>query len=203
MFFIVGEALYCPLVEVIDAIFSVSVPLFQIVTVSVFSVLSVIFPIVTLDRLNTRFGVPLQNPLTLIVSGVVTSLLAMSIFVVDEPIDVGINFIVSINDPFGGMFFTVGEALYCPFVEVMFVILSVSVPLFQIVTVSVFSVLSVTLPIVTLGRLNTRFGVPITIKIWAFDVPPPGVGLNTVMLYVSAVVISLAGIVAVNCVELT
>jgi len=37
-----------------------------------------------------------------------------------------------------------------------------------------------------------------TVKIWALDVPPPGVGLNTVMLNVPAVVRSLAGIVAVT-----
>jgi hypothetical protein len=42
-----------------------------------------------------------------------------------------------------------------------------------------------------------------TVSVWAFDVPPPGVGLNTVMLLVPAVVRSLAGIVAVSCVELT
>src|SRR6266568_5014534 len=42
-----------------------------------------------------------------------------------------------------------------------------------------------------------------TVKVCAFDIPPPGVGLNTVMLNVPAVVRSLARIVAVTCVELT
>src|SRR4249919_2985035 len=37
----------------------------------------------------------------------------------------------------------------------------------------------------------------------AFDVPPPGVGLNTVTLAVVATVKSEAGIVADSCVELT
>ena len=64
----------------------------------------------------------------------------------DEPIAVGMNFIVSTNDPFGAMFFTVGVALYCPLLDVIPVIFSVSVPLFHIVIVSVFCVLSITLP---------------------------------------------------------
>src|SRR6266699_156094 len=42
-----------------------------------------------------------------------------------------------------------------------------------------------------------------TVKVCAFDIPPPGVGLNTVMLNVPAVVRSVAGIETVNCVELT
>ena len=42
-----------------------------------------------------------------------------------------------------------------------------------------------------------------TVKVCAFDVPPPGVGFTTVMLNVPPVVRSLAGIEAVTCVELT
>jgi hypothetical protein len=42
-----------------------------------------------------------------------------------------------------------------------------------------------------------------TVKVWAFDVPPPGEGLVTVMGNPPAVVRSLAGTVAVNCVLLT
>jgi hypothetical protein len=43
----------------------------------------------------------------------------------------------------------------------------------------------------------------LTVNVWPFDIPPPGEGLRTVMLKVPAVVRSLAGIDAVNCVELT
>ena len=38
----------------------------------------------------------------------------------------------------------------------------------------------------------------LTVKAWALDVPPPGVGLKTVILNVPAVVRSLAGMVAVS-----
>ena len=41
------------------------------------------------------------------------------------------------------------------------------------------------------------------LKATALDVPPPGVGLNTVIWAVPPVEISLAGIEAVNCVLLT
>ena len=41
------------------------------------------------------------------------------------------------------------------------------------------------------------------VKVWALDVPPPGVSLNTVTEVVPAVVQSLAGTVAVSCVALT
>src|ERR1035437_2072962 len=43
----------------------------------------------------------------------------------------------------------------------------------------------------------------LTVKLCGFDVPPPGVGLNTVILNVPPTVRSLAGIVAVNRVALT
>ena len=38
----------------------------------------------------------------------------------------------------------------------------------------------------------------LTVKVWAFEVPPPGVGLKTVILNVPAVVRSLVKIVAVS-----
>jgi hypothetical protein len=41
------------------------------------------------------------------------------------------------------------------------------------------------------------------VKVWAFDVPPSGVGLNTVMGNEPVTVMSLAGMLAVNWVELT
>ncbi len=43
----------------------------------------------------------------------------------------------------------------------------------------------------------------LTVKVWALEVPPPGVGLVTVILNELVAVRSLAGIVADNCVELT
>jgi energy-converting hydrogenase Eha subunit G len=43
----------------------------------------------------------------------------------------------------------------------------------------------------------------LTVRVWALDMPPPGVGLNTVILLAPAVVRSLAGIVPVSWVELT
>ena len=43
----------------------------------------------------------------------------------------------------------------------------------------------------------------LTVKVCAFDVPPPGVGFTTVRLNMPPVVRSLAGIEAVTCVELT
>jgi len=48
-----------------------------------------------------------------------------------------------------------------------------------------------------------RFVHGMTVRVWAFDVPPPGTGLKTVMLRVPVVVVSLAGISAVSWVELT
>ncbi len=44
---------------------------------------------------------------------------------------------------------------------------------------------------------------PMTGKISAFEVPPPGEGLNTLTWAVAAVAMSVAGIEAVNCVSLT
>ena len=41
------------------------------------------------------------------------------------------------------------------------------------------------------------------VKLTAFEVPPPGVGVTTVTLAVPAEAISLAGIAAVSCVALT
>jgi hypothetical protein len=41
------------------------------------------------------------------------------------------------------------------------------------------------------------------VKVWGFEVPPPGAGLKTVMSNVPAAVRSLAGIAAVSCVPLT
>jgi len=43
----------------------------------------------------------------------------------------------------------------------------------------------------------------LTVRVWTLDMPPPGVGLNTVILLAPAVVRSLAGIVPVSWVELT
>jgi len=43
----------------------------------------------------------------------------------------------------------------------------------------------------------------LTVNVWAFEVPPPGVGLKTVMSKVPAVVRSEVRMVAVICVELT
>src|SRR5262245_19043178 len=56
----------------------------------------------------------------------------------------------------------------------------------------------------------TKFGVNevivgtrlLTVNVTAFDDPPPGAGVKTVMFAVPAVVKLLAGIVAVNCVAL-
>ena len=42
-----------------------------------------------------------------------------------------------------------------------------------------------------------------TVKVWALEVPPPGVGLNTVMLWAPATVRSVVGMVAVSWVEET
>jgi hypothetical protein len=46
-------------------------------------------------------------------------------------------------------------------------------------------------------------GFALTVKVWPFDVPPPGAELNTVTVCVPAAATSVAGIAAVSWVELT
>ena len=54
------------------------------------------------------------------------------------------------------------------------------------------------------GSMLVKVGAGLlTAKICASEVPPPGAGLNTVILNVPAVVKSLAGMMAVNCLLLT
>lgn len=54
------------------------------------------------------------------------------------------------------------------------------------------------------GEIEVVVGAGLlTVKVCAFEVPPPGAGLETVMLNVPAPVKSDDGIEAVNCVELT
>jgi hypothetical protein len=50
---------------------------------------------------------------------------------------------------------------------------------------------------------GTGLGVALTVNVCAFEVPPPGVGLNTVTVAVPVAAMSLAGIAAVNWVEET
>jgi hypothetical protein len=55
-----------------------------------------------------------------------------------------------------------------------------------------------------LGYVSVTEGTGLlTVNVSAFDVPPPGAGLNTVTLAVPALAMSLAGIAAVTCVVLT
>jgi len=51
--------------------------------------------------------------------------------------------------------------------------------------------------------VGTGLSGTLTVNVWAFEVPPPGVGLKTVMSKVPAVVRSEVRIVAVTRVELT
>src|SRR5882724_10918649 len=46
-------------------------------------------------------------------------------------------------------------------------------------------------------------GLPVMVKVWAFEVPPPGAGLNTVTDAVPTAATSVAGIAAVSCVAET
>src|SRR5439155_7977771 len=46
-------------------------------------------------------------------------------------------------------------------------------------------------------------GLALTVNVWEFEVPPPGVGLKTVMVFEPVVARSVAGIDAVSCVGLT
>ena len=50
---------------------------------------------------------------------------------------------------------------------------------------------------------TVRTGLMVMVKVRGAEVPPPGAGVATVIGSVVAVVRSLAGIVAVNCVALT
>jgi len=53
--------------------------------------------------------------------------------------------------------------------------------------------------IVEVGAIDVVVGAPkMTVKVFSFEVPPPGAGLVTVTGYVPAVVTSLAGITAVS-----
>src|SRR3989338_282678 len=55
-------------------------------------------------------------------------------------------------------------------------------------------------------RVGTGFGVggvTLIVKVWEFDSPPPGVGLNTVIGKVPSEVMSEEGMVAVRVVEFT
>ena len=51
--------------------------------------------------------------------------------------------------------------------------------------------------------INGRNMVATIVKVWALDVPPPGVPVKTVTLAVPPVAMSAAGIEAVSCVLLT
>ena len=51
--------------------------------------------------------------------------------------------------------------------------------------------------------VGTGLSGTLIVKVWAFEVPPPGAGLNTVTLAVPAEAISAARIEAVSCVDET
>ena len=51
--------------------------------------------------------------------------------------------------------------------------------------------------------VGTGLSGTLIVKVWAFEVPPPGAGLKTVTLAVPAVAMSAARIDAVSCVALT
>lgn len=51
--------------------------------------------------------------------------------------------------------------------------------------------------------LGSGLSAVFTVKLCALEVPPPGVGLNTLILYVPGVLKSFAGMVALSCVLLT
>src|SRR5262249_32973561 len=55
--------------------------------------------------------------------------------------------------------------------------------------------------IVTFGGVVS--GVPLIGSVWPCDVPPPGAGVNTVIVFVPPASWSVAGIVAVSCPEFT
>jgi hypothetical protein len=55
----------------------------------------------------------------------------------------------------------------------------------------------------TVVIVGTGFGPLVMVKFTAFEVPPPGAGLVTVTAAVAAEAMAAAGMVAVNCVELT
>lgn len=54
-----------------------------------------------------------------------------------------------------------------------------------------------------LDKVGNGLPIGLTVNAWAFEVPPPGAGLSTVILNVPMVVKSLAGMVAVSSVALT
>ena len=59
------------------------------------------------------------------------------------------------------------------------------------------------LTVTPLGILAGGEQKGLTVNVWAFEVPPPGDGLTTVMESVAAVAKSLVVMATVSCVELT
>src|SRR6185369_14650026 len=55
--------------------------------------------------------------------------------------------------------------------------------------------------IVTVGGVVS--GVPLIVSVWPFDVPPPGAGVNTVIVFVAPAAWSVAVMIAVTCPEFT
>ena len=132
----VGRPVNTLLLAVTFEILSVSVPLLVTVTAVSLKEPTLTVPKLMFEILNAMIGknvVPV--PVTPTVSGVVSELLVTEILAAASPTPEGVNRIVSTMDWPGKIVPTVGRAVKADTLEEISVILSVSVPEFEIVIV--------------------------------------------------------------------
>lgn len=155
----VGLTVNTPLLVVIPRTLRVSVPLFEIVIAVSLNDPTLTFPKLTVELLNANIGkrvLPVPDALT--VSGLVNELLVTENLPETLPPADGANLRVSTREWPGGIFALPGRAVNTERLPRMFAIFSVSVPVFEMVTIVSLKNPTLTIPKLMLPGLNARIG---------------------------------------------